>query len=159
MTKIMYQDIEYAGGTVDSTPIPTSYRVSEFDFDAHMNSTDMTTGADSELEDFIEGLNVSGGGKETATATKVGSYYSSGTITAYKSGNCVTVRLSALALVTLSSRTTIATLPSGFRPPGQIYSFLSGYTRGVFVNEDGTIQIETGSSGTYWASVTYVAWN
>lgn len=61
MTKIMYKDIEYAGGTVDSTPIPTSYRVSEFDSDAHMNSTDMTTGSGGEVEDFIDGLNITGG--------------------------------------------------------------------------------------------------
>ena len=45
---------------VTSTDVPTADTISEFDSDAHMNSTDMTTGADSELEDFIDGLNVSG---------------------------------------------------------------------------------------------------
>ena len=142
-----------------STSTPTADEVSEFDSSAHMNSTDMTTGADSELEDFIDGLNVKGGGKETVTATKVGSYYSSGTITAYKIGATVTVKLDGLVLSALSSRTTVAELPAGFRPPTQVFSFLSGYTRGVFVNDDGKVQIETGSAGTYWSSITYVAWN
>ncbi len=45
----------------DATATPTASKKSKFDSDAHMNSTDMTTGADSELEDFIDGLNVSGG--------------------------------------------------------------------------------------------------
>ena len=49
------------GGSVDSTSEPTEDTVAEFDSDAHMNSTDMTTGSGSELEDFIDGLNVSGG--------------------------------------------------------------------------------------------------
>ena len=48
-------------GSVDSSSEPTEDTVAEFDSSAHMNSTDMTTGADSELEDFIDGLNVSGG--------------------------------------------------------------------------------------------------
>ena len=52
-----------------STSTPTADEVSEFDSDAHMNSTDMTTGADSELEDFIDGLNVSGGADSSGTKT------------------------------------------------------------------------------------------
>lgn len=42
------------------TAIPTADTNAKFDSDAHMNSTDMTTGADSELEDFIDGLNIVG---------------------------------------------------------------------------------------------------
>lgn len=43
------------------TAIPTADTNAKFDSDAHMNSTDMTTGADSELEDFFDGLNITGG--------------------------------------------------------------------------------------------------
>lgn len=147
------------GGGGSGTPIPTADEVAEFDSTAHMNSTDMTTGADSELEDFIDGLNVNGNNKESATATKVGSYYSSGTITAYKCCGCVTVKLDGLALSTLSARTTVATLPAGFRPSVEVYSIIHGTTRGILVTSSGNVQIESGSSGTYWASITYSAWN
>jgi len=51
------------------TPTPTASTVAEFDSSAHMNSTDMTTGADSELEDFIDGLNVGGGADLSGTKT------------------------------------------------------------------------------------------
>lgn len=50
-----------SGFITGGTSTPTADEVSEFDSDAHMNSTDMTTGADSELETFINGLN--GGAK------------------------------------------------------------------------------------------------
>lgn len=44
-------------GSVDSTSEPTADTVAEFDSDAHMNSTDMDA---SEINDFVDGLNVSG---------------------------------------------------------------------------------------------------
>lgn len=43
---------------VTSTDVPTADTIAEFDSDAHMNSTDMS---DSEVSDFVDGLNVSGG--------------------------------------------------------------------------------------------------
>lgn len=46
---------------VTSTDVPTADTISEFDSDAHMNSTDMTTGSGGEVETFINGLN--GGAK------------------------------------------------------------------------------------------------
>lgn len=54
----------------DATATPTASKKSKFDSDAHMNSTDMTTGADSELEDFIDGLNVLGGGIDVNSTDK-----------------------------------------------------------------------------------------
>lgn len=60
---------------VTSTDVPTADTISEFDSDAHMNSTDMTTGSGSELEDFIDGLNVSGGSAFLDMFYPVGSYY------------------------------------------------------------------------------------
>lgn len=46
-------------GTLTSTSIPTASTIAEFDSDAHMNSDDMTS---QEVDDFVDGLNVSGGG-------------------------------------------------------------------------------------------------
>lgn len=42
---------------VTSTDVPTADTISEFDSDAHMNSTDMTT---QDVSDFVDGLNISG---------------------------------------------------------------------------------------------------
>lgn len=42
-----------SGGPVDSTDIPTATKIAEFDDDAHINSTDMTT---QEVDDFIDEL-------------------------------------------------------------------------------------------------------
>lgn len=47
------------GGSVISTDVPTADTIAEFDSDAHMNSEDMTS---QEVDDFVDGLNVSGGG-------------------------------------------------------------------------------------------------
>lgn len=115
MTKIMYQDIEYAGGTVDSTPIPTSYRVSEFDSDAHMNSTDMTS---QEVEDFIDGLNITGGiTDDNGTWKSVNNYlkYS-------KRFGCVYIQGVSSGTITLSAASwnNIGTLPEGYRPTSEI---------------------------------------
>ena len=138
------------------TSTPTADTTAKFDSNAYMNSTDMTS---TQVDDFVDALNVSGGNKETVDATKVGNYYSSGTIKAYKCGGCVTVKLSSLVLSTLSARTTIASLPTGFRPPVEVYSIIHGTSRGILVTSAGNIQIESGTSGTYWASITYSAWN
>lgn len=45
---------------VDATDVPTAGEIAKFDSTANMNSTDMTTGSGSEVEAFINGLNVSG---------------------------------------------------------------------------------------------------
>lgn len=47
------------GGSVVSTDVPTADTIAEWDSDAHMNSEDMTS---QEVNDFVDGLNVSGGG-------------------------------------------------------------------------------------------------
>lgn len=52
------------GGSVTSTDVPTADTISEFDSDAHMNSTDMDAQA---VSDFVDGLNVQGGGNEIQT--------------------------------------------------------------------------------------------
>ena len=80
----------------DATATPTASKKSKFDASAHMNSTDMTTGADSELEDFIDGLNVSGYGiVEEIPITVSRNTGSGGTVKAYKSGRIVKVEISS----------------------------------------------------------------
>ena len=54
-----YVSVGGGGGSVDSTPIPTAGKVSEFDNTAHMNSTDMTSG---EVSTFVNSLSVHGSG-------------------------------------------------------------------------------------------------
>ena len=61
MGKIIYHKRSYGsslggGGDVDSSDIPTSIMIAEFDNDAHMNSADMSN---SEIEDFVESLDIS----------------------------------------------------------------------------------------------------
>lgn len=51
-------------GTLASTSVPTADTIAEWDSDSHMNSEDMTS---QEVEDFVDGLNVSGGGVERAS--------------------------------------------------------------------------------------------
>jgi hypothetical protein len=51
-------DIQVAP-SVTSTDVPTADTISEFDSSAHMNSTDMSA---QDVSDFVDGLNVSGGG-------------------------------------------------------------------------------------------------
>lgn len=46
--------------TIDATAIPTTNKISKFDTNAKMNSTDMTS---VQVEDFVENLDVSGGGR------------------------------------------------------------------------------------------------
>lgn len=46
-------------GNIDATATPTTNKISKFDTNAKMNSTDMTA---AQVEDFIENLDVGGGG-------------------------------------------------------------------------------------------------
>lgn len=89
--------------------------------------------------------------------TKQGSYYSSGTIVAVKTGGCVTLQFNNVSLVALSSRTTIATLPSGYRPGMEVYGMITGTTRYFMVEYNGEIRVEPGSAGSVWGSCTFAA--
>ena len=77
LTQEMYEDalenqeinenelyITPGSGTIDSTSTPTANKIAEFDSTAHMNSTDMTN---AEVSDFVDGLNISGGGNQIQT--------------------------------------------------------------------------------------------
>lgn len=56
MSKIMYMDEEYCGIS-PSTSTPTAGIDAQFDSDAHMNSTDMTS---QEVSDFVDGISGQG---------------------------------------------------------------------------------------------------
>ena len=94
--------------------------------------------------------------RETATAEKVGSYYSSGSVTAYKWGGVVTVKLNALALSALTARTTVAQLPSDYCPPAEAYGQINGSTAYFLVSTTGAVQFNAGSAFTAYGSATYV---
>lgn len=103
-------------GGGSGTPIPTADTNAQFDSDAHMNSTDMTTGADSELENFIDGLNVgTGGGVESSTLTVV-----KGTVGTKnyckKVGYIVVFYIELTGISWASGWNTLATLPTGYIP-------------------------------------------
>lgn len=51
---------DVSGVTGSGTSIPTADEVAEFDSSAKMNSTDMTS---AQVDDFVDGLNISGGGE------------------------------------------------------------------------------------------------
>ena len=91
------------------------------------------------------------------TATKVGNYYSSGTVVAYKRSGVVTVKVNGLALSALSARTTVAKLPEGYRPPTQSYGIINSSTAYFVVETNGDVKFNAGSAQTVYSNVTYVA--
>ena len=93
---------------------------------------------------------------EEVTPTKVGTKWSSGSITCYRTGGTVTLRFSGTAIGSISSRTQIATIPEGFRPPTQIVITTYGGLD-VIVNANGSLQVDPPAGATYYGSVTYVA--
>ena len=152
---------------VTSTDVPTADTISEFDSDAHMNSTDMTTGSGSELEDFIDGLGVSGGGLLDIIADLT---YDSGVKSAYlnyckcrRIGHVVHVwgESSNGWSITQGGYRAMTTLEAEFRPP-QIVRFVCGALGGTqqitgYVDTDGIVYLYTTSTTAYWNfSVTYL---
>lgn len=101
--------------------------------------------------------------KSVVTVTKSGSAWTAGTVQAWYNSGTVTVQFANVSIGTISTRTTIATIPVGFRPPTEIYTKAtnSAYTSTIIVNANGEIKVDSGFSdktGIY-ASVTYVTWN
>lgn len=93
---------------------------------------------------------------ESVTPSKVGSAWTSGTITAYRIGGTVTLKFSAAAISGVSSRTTIAKLPDGYKPPAEIVGKPDGGLY-ILVTPSGNIQVDPPAGGTYYVSVTFVA--
>ena len=94
--------------------------------------------------------------QKTATPTKVGSKWVSGTITAYRVGGVVTLKLNAARIDSVTARTAIASLPEGFRPLTEITGKPDG-TLFLVIGTAGTIQVDPPAGGTYYTNITYVA--
>lgn len=92
-------------------------------------------------------------------ATKVGSLWSAGAIIAYRKGNCCTVKLNGATVGTASSRTTIASLPTNYRPPSEVTfpALPNTANRGlVGVRATGEIWIESRTvADAVYANITY----
>jgi len=85
-----------------------------------------------------------------------------GKLTAYRVGNIVQVYLNNYQPGTITQRTTVDTLPNGWRPAANAY-FLNNnnaWKNTGFVASDGRVVIEPAVSGnSIWASVSYPAYN
>lgn len=89
------------------------------------------------------------------TATKSGSYITSGTITVRRRGNVAHIYGNITIGSAVASQTTIATIPDGYRP---ITTDFFSATNGSFfrVNSNGTIQAQNAlTAGNYYFSTTY----
>ena len=88
-------------------------------------------------------------------ATKVGNYYSSGAINVVRRGNCITIDMNAIAFINITSRVTVATVPSDFRPPTAVYGLFTDMANYFLVTMNGEIQVNPMSAGTKWGTITY----
>lgn len=133
-----------SGGPVDSTDVPTETKIAEFDSNAHMNSTDMTTGSGGEVETFVNGLNVSGGG-EIPSVTLTGSYNLKAV--AYNRYGIITINIwqTAIASLPKGGWTLVGTLPSGYHPIQQVDTF--GVDNNTSSVQNNSIQIRIGTDG------------
>ena len=132
----------------DATATPTASKKSKFDSDAHMNSTDMTTGSGGEVETFVNGLNVNGGGvvKTNVTPTSGTNYSGYGNCYYEVMGKLVHFHIGIQGL-TANTSATIYTMPSGLRPSTTMaYKGGGGNsdsTSHLFANADGTIAVNS----------------
>ena len=75
-------------------------------------------------------------------------------------GNVCEVKISSYAVGNISARTTIATIPSGYRPPYETVQLLSTNGCALGVKTDGSVWIEAAcKNATYWGNVVYPKWN
>ena len=90
------------------------------------------------------------------TCTKVGSYWTSGSITCIRRGNCCQLKFNAMQMSATSGNQNIALIPEGFRPLTETKIPTDGnYSLNFFVETTGYIQARTVPAGTYWGTVTY----
>lgn len=100
--------------------------------------------------------------RTSVSATKSGSVWTAGTITVYYNCGTVTVLFSNVSFGTVTSRTTFATIPTGFRPAGEAYGKANNpsYTGTLIVQASGNLQIDSAFSGKtgVYATITYAQW-
>ena len=90
---------------------------------------------------------------KTAVPTKVGNAWTSGEIKAYRVGGTVFLKFSGAHINALTQRTTIATLPEGYRPPAEVTGKPDG-TIYIIVGTGGSIQIDPMDGGTFYSNLT-----
>lgn len=97
--------------------------------------------------------------KADVSPTKTGSLWTAGEIKVIRRGNICQLKINGATIGAASSRTTIATLPNGFRPITQTEFLCRISANNIdigFVNPDGTIQVDSGwKGGQRWVSVSY----
>ena len=101
---------------------------------------------------LLDGLNR----YQTATPTKVGNVWTSGTIVAYKRGNVGCVKISGATFSEVTQRTTIAQLPVGFRPASEVSGLLDTASAWWFITAGGEIRLDPITARTAWGNITYV---
>lgn len=92
-------------------------------------------------------------------ATKVGSLWTAGNITAHRKGNCCICKIDGATIQKVTSRTVIATLPSGYRPLTEVtYQVSIGNTaHGIWgIRNSGEIWVENNTvAGAKYTHITY----
>ena len=100
----------------------------------------------------------------SVNATKTNSTaWTGGTITCFRKGHCCTVKFNGVAHPKITSRTTIGTIPSGYRPPNEVEAIMTNVTSVGEVNSavkflvetNGDIRIDPTNANTVWATLTY----
>ena len=82
------------------------------------------------------------------SATQSGNVWTGGSITAYKKNGIVMVKFANVSINAVNERTTIATLPSGWRPAAET-SFIAdrSTTKMFLVSPDGSIKADPQNAG------------
>ena len=99
-----------------------------------------------------------------ATATKTNSSaWTGGVIQIWRKGNCCTIKFNGVAHPKITARTTIGTIPEGFRPPNELEVLMTNVNSSggisaatkFLVESNGEIKIDPTSAGSTWATLTY----
>ena len=92
----------------------------------------------------------------SATATKVGNYYSGTGIVAMRNGGCVTVKFAITATANITTRTTIANIPAGYRPMTEVFGFSNAYNTYFIIQDNGNVKIDFMENGrSYYGMAVY----
>ena len=137
-------------GGGSGTSVPTADTLAKFDSDAHMNSEDMTS---QEVDDFVDGLNVSGGGWQYVPLTSGNpSIYINPAGGYYKLGQLVVVQCRFYVTGTFPSD-DYNTVTSGLPIPSLIQASLgvtwnyadSSTHASAVVSSTGSLVVQSGS--------------
>jgi hypothetical protein len=117
----------------------------------HMSSSESTSVAEA-IDSLVDFMTL-----KTADGTLDSTYTSSGNIYCFKKGGTLVIKLKSVLLTTLTSRTTIGRVPSGFIPPIQATGFIDASTILWGVETNGSVWIDSGASGKrVWGTLTNI---